>query len=250
MQPVIIQDSVSIASGAIVPNVIALNTSLRGVLECPFPAMGKLVAVQSAAGLLLDLDYGSKNVVSSAEVRVNTFFEQPQDIINDDWYCQESDQISLRCVNVSGGAITLRYMIVLEPMVDESNWTPGQAVQLPPDTRVMQRGPISVVNNTVDLQLVDATRYERINVPSLLRILMTQSAIGLLRTVLVEQDRIAPPGTISITNRIPLDPFDETVMGIEVPANALLQLLVSNNSGGTLSVFWKTKHKELIRRGM
>jgi hypothetical protein len=248
MQPVIIEDTISIAANSINNNVIVSNSALRGLLEAPFPAMGKLLCVQSAAGLAVDLDYGSKNVVSAAEPRVATFAEDPLDIINSEWFCEEGDQLVLRVINTTAGALTFRYRIVLEPLVDESNWIPGQRIPMPPDTRVMQRGPIAITNNSIDVQLLDGLKYERVNVPSILRVLMTESAIGMTRQLFIEQDRIAPPSSISIANRIPQDPFDTTIDGVEVPANALQQLQVSNTSGGTLNVFWKTKNKELVRR--
>jgi len=247
-QPVIIEDTISIAANSVNSNVIVSNASLRGLLEAPFPANGKLLAVQSAAGLLVDLDYGSKNVVSQAEVRVATFAEDPLDLINDDWYCQAGDQLVLRVSNTTAGALTFRYRIVLTPMFDDGEWSPGTLADLPPDTRVMQRGPISVANGTTDSQLLNGLKYERVNVPSILRVLMSQSAIGMTRQLFIEQDRIAPPSAISISNRIPQDPFDSTIDAVEVPSNALQQLSVTNNSGGALNVFWKTKNKELERR--
>lgn len=248
MQPVIIEDSISIGANTINENVIASNASLRGLLEAPFPARGALLAVQSAAGLRLDMNYGAQNVVFSAEPRVATFAEDPMDIINDEWFCEEGDQLSLRAVNTTGGALTLRYRIVLQPLVGD-DWTPGTPFDMSgfPDTVVMQRGPVAIANNTVDQQLLDGLRYERIPKPSILRVLMTQSAIGMLRQLYVEQDRIAPPSAISIANRIPQDPFDTTIQDVEVPANALQQLQISNASGGSLNVFWKTKNRQLFR---
>jgi len=247
MQPTIIEDTISIAANSTNENVIVSNASLRGLLQTPYPCKIRLLAVQSAAGLRIDFDHGSKNTVKSSEIRVATFAEDPLDVINDEHFADEGEQLVLRAVNTTGGALTLRYRILLEPMVDDS-WTVGMLVELPPDTRVMQRGPLSVPAATVDLQLLDGLAYERMEVPSLLRVLMSQSAIGMLRQLYIEQDRIAPPSSIAISNRIPQDPFDSTIDGVEVPANALQQLQVSNPTGGALNVFWKTKNQEMIRR--
>jgi len=247
MQPTIIEDTISIAANAVNENVIASNASLRGLLQTPYPCRIGLMCVQSAAGLKVDFDHGSKNVVKSSDPRVATFTEDPQDVINDDAYANEGEQLVLRVANLTGGALTFRYRIVLLPVVDDS-WVPGTAVQLPPDTRVMQRGPISVAAAAVDVQLLDGLAYERLDAPSILRVLMSQSAIGLLRQLYIEQDRVAPPSTFPISNRIPQDPFDNTIEGVEVPENALQQLQVSNPTGGALNVFWKTKNQELVRR--
>lgn len=247
MQPTIIEDTISIAASSTNENVIASNSALRGLLQTPYPCKIRLLAVQSAAGLRLDFDHGSKNTVKSSEIRVATFAEDPLDIINDEQFAQEGEQLVLRAVNTTVGALTLRYRIVLEPQVGD-DWTPGTQIELPPDTRVMQRGPISVANGTNDLQLLDGLAYERLDSPSILRVLMSQSAIGMTRQLYIEQDRIAPPSAIAISNRIPQDPFDSTIEGVEVPENALQQLQVTNNSGGALNVFWKTKNQELIRK--
>ncbi len=247
MQPVIIEDTIAIAGSSTNENVIVSNASLRGLLQTPYPCKISLLAVQSAAGLRIDFDHGSKNTVKSSEIRVATFAEDPLDVINDEHFAQEGEQLVLRAVNTTVGALTLRYRIKLEPLVGD-DWTPGQAFDLPPDTRVMQRGPIAVANGTNDLQLLDGLAYERLDVPSILRVLMSQSAIGMTRQLYIEQDRVAPPSAIAISNRIPQDPFDSTIDGVEVPENALQQLQVTNNSGGALNVFWKTKNQELIRR--
>lgn len=246
MQPVIIEDTIAIAANAINNNVIVSNPALRGLLEAPFPCQGALLAVQSAAGLFIDMGYGSKNVVTDSAPRVATFAEDPIDVINNEWYADAGDQLVLRVVNTTGGALTLRYRIILTPLVDDA-WTPGTPVQLPPDTVVMQQGPVVVLAGAADVQLLDGLKYERINVPSYLRVLMTQSAIGMTRELYIDQDRIAPPSSISIANRIPQDPFDSTILGVEVPPNALQQLQVSNPTGGNLNVFWKTKNQQLVR---
>jgi len=247
MQPTIIQDAISVAAGAINENVIVSNAALRGLLEAPYPARIRLLAVISATGLRLDASHGSSKYAASCDLRVSSSTpDDPLDVVNDEAYTQSGEQMVLRATNTTGGAITLRYMLILEPVVDES-WTGGQ-VDLPPDTLVMQRGPVSVADATPALQLLDGLPFERVNVPSILKVFMTQSATGLLRQLFIDQDRIAPPSTISLNNRVPQDPFDMTINGVEVPANALQQLQISNASGGALSVFWKTKNAQLMRR--
>lgn len=247
MQPTIIQDAISVAAGSINENVIASNAALRGLLEAPYPSRIRLLAVISATGLRIDATHGSSKYAAGCDLRVSSSTpDDPLDVVNDEAYCQAGEQMVLRAINTTGGAITLRYMLILEPLVDES-WTGGQ-VELYPDVLVMQRGPVSVADATAALQLLDGLTFERINVPATLKVFMTQSAAGILRQVFIDQDRIAPPSTISLNNRIPQDPFDMTISGVEVPANSLQQVQVSNNSGGALNVFWKTKAQQLFRR--
>jgi hypothetical protein len=162
--------------------------------------------------------------------------------MNDNAYGEEGSLLVLRVANTTGAAITLRYILMAIPMGES-----GEQVALPPDSRVMMQGPTSIANNTVDQQLLDGLRYERAPVDSLLDVLMTASATGMTRQVFVNMDRIAPPSAVSLNNRIPQDPLDTTVGGIEAPKDELLQLSVSNSSGGALNVFWKIKLTELYR---
>lgn len=242
MQPVIIEDTQSIAANTTEDNVIALNNSLRGLLQAPFAARIRLLAVQSAAGLRVDALHGQKSYVQSSDVRVATFAEDPLDVLNEDAFTERGEIQVLRVTNTTGGALTFRYRLMMMPMDAD-----GADVELPPDTIVMQRGPTSIADGTDDENVLDGLPQERVPVPSILRVLMTQSAIGMTRQLFVDQDRVAPPSAISIANRIPQDPFDSTIDGVEVDTNAQQQLLVSNNSGGALNVFWKIKNQQLVR---
>jgi len=244
LQPVIIQDAISIAANSINENVIASNAALRGLLEAPFGARIRLLAVISATGLRIDAAHGSKRYASSCDLRVSASTpDDPLDVVNDEAYTDAGEQQVLRATNTTGGAIVLRYMLIMIPYVNEND----QPLELPADTLVMQRGPVSVADGTAALQLLDGTAFERVNVPSALEVFMTQSAAGILRQLFVDQDRIAPPSAISLNNRIPQDPFDKTIGSVRVPANALQQLQVSNNSGVALNVFWKTKNHQAYR---
>lgn len=246
MNPWVIEDSQSIAAAATVDNIIAVNNSLRGLMQAPFPFRGGLIAIQTVTGLRLDLAIGSKKLIYSSDLRVGTTFSDPDDVINDEFFGQEGDNIALRVANTTGGAIVLRYRFVGLPLVDDS-WQGGQ-VELPPDCLVMQRGPVAVPTATVDLDLFDNLDLQRLPYPVRAKYFMTASAAGMTRTLFVEQDRVAPPSFINISNRVPLDPFDLTVDGVEVPQNHDQKLQVTNQSGGTLNAFWRQKCYEVYRR--
>jgi len=242
MQPQIIEDNISVAANTIADNVIVLNPSLKSLQRVPFKCKGTLVAVQSAIGLTFDLDYGSKNVVASSNGRVGTDIQEPDDVVNDEWYANEGDMLILRVANTTAGALSLRYRIRLDPLTDD-----GAGGPLPPDTRVQQRGPVAIAANAVDTQVFDGLRYERPPVPSILQLLLTASADGLTRQVYIDTDRIAPPSKIVPNNRVPKDPFDNSVTEIEVPNDKQIQMPVSNSTAGILNVFWKMKLKEIFR---
>lgn len=236
MQPVIIEDNISIAANSVNANVIVSNTSLRRYLRAPFAARGKLLATISAAGLLVDFDYGSKNVVANSAPRVIGILQEPYDILNDSFWVNEGDQLVLKVTNPTAGALSIRYRIVLTP------WEEA----FPPDCRTMQ-GSQSIAAGAVDIQLIDGLRYSRPPVDSYLAVLMSGSASGLTRQVFVDTDSIAPPSAVNASNQIPINPLDSTVEGVEVPEDKLIEVSVSNPTGGALTAFWKVLLQETVR---
>lgn len=237
MQPVVIEDNISVAATSVNDNVIVSNTALRRYLRCPFNCQASLLAVSSASGLRISFDYGSKNVVADSDVRVGTDLQDPLDLLTDDFFPSDGAQLVLRAANTTGGAISLRYRIVL---------TPIEVDQMPPDTRVMQRFQ-SIPASSLDLQLLQGLRYERAPVDSLMELFMTSSAAGITRQVYIDTESIAPPSAIAPLNRMPQDPFDRHLGGIEVPQDKQIELSVTNLTGGALTVFWKLKLQEQVR---
>lgn len=237
MQPVIIEDTISIAANSVNENVIASNTSLRRYLRSPFRAKGKLLAIQSAAGLQIDFDYGSKNVVASSHPRVTGTLSDPENIVSDAWWCEEGDMMVLKVTNTTAGALSLRYRLELREWNEE----------LPPDCRVITRGPINVPAAAVDQQLLDGLRYERAPVDSIAEFYITASATGMLRTINVDTENVAPPAAVTPANSQVREPFDLTVAGVEAPKDKQIELAVSNPTGGALSVWFKLRLQEVRR---
>lgn len=240
MSPVIIEDLISIAANSTNPNVIVSNPSLRRYLRAPFPCEAELIATISAAGLTIDKDYGSKNVISNYIPRIESAAQPMQeglDTINDTYYPNEGDQMVLRCTNSTGGALSLRYRLVLYPR---------PADERPADKRVTG-STVSIAAGAVDVQLMDGNRYERPPVASMVKFFATASAAGLLRRLEVDTDTIAPPSTIAPANRTPQDPFDLSVAGVEVPEDKQILIPVSNPTGGALTIFWRTELQEQYR---
>jgi len=181
MQPVIIQDTITIGAGLTNENVIVSNPSLESLQRLPFAAKIGIAAVTSAAGLLIDFDVGASNFVKSSNVRISSGSPQlPLDVVNDEIYQREGAMLILRATNPTGGNIVLRYIIVAEPVS-----------ALLPCQRVMQQGPTTVNAAAVDQQLLRGLMYENPPHDCLLEILMTSSAAGLLRQVYVETIRVA-----------------------------------------------------------
>lgn len=241
MNPVIIEDVISIPANTTNNNVIVSNDSLRRYLRSPFGAEGELVATISGAGLTVDLDYGSKNVVSNYVPRIETAAQPMQeqlDTINDQWSPNEGDQLVLRCTNTTGGALSLRYRITL--------YSRPAGMQPEPDKRVTGTTQ-TIAIGAVDTQIMDGNRYERPPVPSKMKVFMSASSAGLIRRVEVDTQTIAPPSSIPPSNRTPQDPFDLSVAGIEVPDDKLILLPVSNPTAGAITLFWRVELQELYR---
>lgn len=239
-----IEDRIDIAANSTNPNVIASNNALRRLNRAPFPAKGILMITAGAAGLQVSLSHGAKEVVNLARPRVGTDIQYPQDAINEDWYVEEGEILSLQATNPTGGTIGFSYRIILEPLSAEE--LPGG--QLPPDSIVMQNGPISIPAATFNLDLLDGLRYQRPPTDSIMTLLMTSSALGLTREVFVDLDSIAPPSALPPVNRIPMNPFDTTLGGIEVPEDKPIAVQVTNTTAGALSVFWRIVLKQMVRR--
>lgn len=241
MQPIVIQDSLSIAANTVNENVIASNNSLRALLRLPTGVWRLSLAMTqgATAGLIVDFNIGSRNVVANSAPKVDSGAPQyPLDVVNGDCYGEEGDILVLRVTNTTGGAVTFRYMVRAEE-IDPS--------EVQGDTRVIAQGPVVIAAGTVDKQLLDGLRYERAPNDSILNVYMTSSAAGLTRQVFIDMDRVAPSSTISIANRMPQDPFDLTVQGIQVPKDSLIQIPVSNPTAGDLNILWRIMLKELSR---
>lgn len=241
MNPVVIEDSIAVAANTVNENVINSNNSLKVFLNAPFAAQGRFLGVISATGLRVDVGYGANNVISSSDLRVDTTFQDPNDVINEDFFIPEGAQVFIRAANTTGGSITLRYRYELFSLADA-----GVTV-LPPDLLVMQRGPVAVANNTTDQQLLDGLQYEQPPQDCIMDILMTASAAGLTRQVYIETQRLAPPSSVAALNRVPTKPFDTILTGIQVQANRKVSIPVSNASGGSLNAFWRTEMQQLRR---
>lgn len=234
MQPVIIEDAISVAANTVNENVIVSNASLRQYLRAPFNSQALFMAVISATGLRVEVSHAAQKVIAESDLRVGTDLQAPNDILNDQFFPAAGDQLVVRANNTTGGALTLRYRLVLTPV----EFAGGQR---PMPKLVMQRGPIAIANGSVDTQLLDGLDFERAPWDCEMDVYMTASAAGITRKINVDTVSIAPPSAVAPLNRVPTRPFDMSVGDVEVPADKLVQLPVSNASGGSLNVFWRTE---------
>jgi hypothetical protein len=240
MQPIIIEDSLSIPPGT-TDNVIKLNPALERYLRCPFNGHGKLWAVRGATGLRIGLDYGSHNVVHDSDIRVSTGIQDPFDLVSDGWWPDEGHQLTLKAINSTNAPIVLEYRILLEAAPD--------GIPQPADKHVFQR-QVTLTDSPDAVQLLDGTRYEQMPIPAFCSFFMTSSVDGVKREVYVSNENIAPPSNVPASNRIPQDPLDLSVSRIEAAPHKKIELQAKYNPGdsSTAVVFFKQVVQDLVRQ--
>jgi len=157
--PVSIRDVVSIAAGAVVENVINSNTGAQRYIRPPFNAIGRMLANQRAAGLLIELIVNGRTVVdlSSILVKTATTLDPLIDLLAPKFFVGEGQQLVLRASNPTGGAIVLRYQIELE-----------ETDQMDTNLLITQRGAISIAAGA-KVQLLSGLKFERPRVAALLQ---------------------------------------------------------------------------------
>jgi hypothetical protein len=239
MQPIIIEGQLSIAAGEMVTNVIRAIPSLERYLRAPTSSPhwdGSLEALFSLPDVgYVTLDYGSKSVVDSSLLGEGSFLTYPYNMINPDWHCSGGDQLVLSCQNrdaVTDGVLFFR--ITLRPTEQRQT-----------DSLVTQ--DMSAIPNDLDyVSLLAGRKYERLMVPGYLGIYLSAADDTLVRQVYIEQSNIAPESNIPATNRIPRDPDDFSIGGIEVPINQqqTIQVRQASAGAGDVLVFWRSSFKE------
>lgn len=233
MTPVVIQDDVSIAANTTVENVIMQNTGAQRYVRAPFNAIGQLALRQSATGLRFELVVDGKTILDSSDANIASRIAIPDNIVVEQFFVRDGGQLVLRVINTTGGALTGGYRISLE-----------EAQEQPPACRVTCRGAISIAANTT-VQLLSGLRFERPVEDSVLSVLATISALGVLLEVFIDGKSVAPAFPVGTTNRIPLNPYDMLLNGIEVPKDSLIELRAQNTTGGALNIFWITMLQEI-----
>lgn len=236
MNPVIIKDSISVAAGATVENLIASNAAASRFIRAPYDAVCNMMCNLSATGVRLELVVDGKTIMDSSDTRVAPGAQQlviPDDIIIETFFIRAGAQVVLRAVSTAGGAVVVNYQISML-----------EAGVVPPVKRYTIRGPISIPAGAVRTSLLAGLRFERPIQPSKLLLMATASAAGLQAEVVIDAQSVLPPSAIAALNRVPINPYDTLISDIEVDKDKLIELLVSNPTVGALNIFWKEELEE------
>lgn len=242
MSPVIIQGLLTIAGNTTIENILVENSQWRRYLRCPFDAVAEFVATTTApvqGGLVVSLDYGSKNVIHDYTPRIESAdqpMQEDKDTINDQFSPNQGQIFTLRAVNQNALANAVRFRLALVPRDGERL----------PDKRIT--GSTNILGaGAVDVQLMDGNKYERNTVPVICNFYSTASADGIQVRCEIETQTLAPTTDVTPANRQPQRPFDLTLAGMEVPPDSQILFPASNTSGGAESIQWIAEMQELYR---
>lgn len=236
MTPVMIQDTVSVALSSTIENLIAINTAAARYVRAPYDAIGKLFLNVTTNTGRVELIVDGKTIMDSSDSKVETVagkFQDPDDTVVEQFFIRKGAQLVIRAVNSSAGAACIvQYRFVLT-----------EATAQPAACRYTQRF-VSVPASSI-VQILSGLRFERPITNSLLTFFASASALGLNGEVFVDGVSVAPALPIGATNRMPLNPYDKFIEDIEVETDKLIEIRITNTSGGALNFFWKTHLQEL-----
>lgn len=105
--------------------------------------------------------------------------------------------------------------------------------------RVAMQGQTTVAANSTVQNVLTGQRYERAPFPCVGSLYVNGSAAGLQAELNVGGVSITPPIVCNTQNRSPVVPDDILISDWEALPNSLLQLSVTNTTGGALTSFWR-----------
>lgn len=111
--------------------------------------------------------------------------------------------------------------------------------------KVAMQGQTSIAANSTNDNVLTGQRYERSPWPALGSLYVNGSAAGLRAELNVGGTSITPPVVCNTQNRSPVVPDDVLIDQWEVLPNSLLQLTISNTTGGALTAFWRIDLQEV-----
>jgi len=103
------------------------------------------------------------------------------------------------------------------------------------------QGTNAIAANTSNPNVLTGQRYERAPANCYGALYLTGSAIGLTAELNCGGISITPPVGVNIQNRYPVVPDDVLIDGWEIINGKLIQLTVTNTTGGALNVFWRVE---------
>jgi hypothetical protein len=233
MNPTYIQDNISVAGLSTNDNVL---TSKERFMRAPYDAGGFLMANISLADLDIEFYSDGQAITDQNTLRVGTTLLSPDDTHVSQFFIRKNGLMVLKGVNRTAGAKLLQYRIGLTPIETQE--------EIVPRLLITQRGPLSLAAGATIPNVLDNLRFERTRIDSLLDVLATASAVGLLMETLVEGNSVSEAVSIQAANRLPTTPYDMVFNDVEVPTDKRIEIRVNNPTGGPISFNFRTELQE------
>lgn len=111
--------------------------------------------------------------------------------------------------------------------------------------KVLMQGSTSIAANSTNSNVVQGRRYERSPFPAIGTLYINGSAAGLVGELNVGGVSVSGPLTCNVQNRVPVVPDDLLVTDWEALPNSLIQVSITNTTGGALTAYWKVELQEV-----
>lgn len=111
--------------------------------------------------------------------------------------------------------------------------------------KVLMQGSTSIAANSTDSNVIKDRRYERAPFPAVGTLYINGSAAGLTAELNVGGHSVSDPVTVNVQNRVPVIPDDLLISDWEALPNALIQVSITNTTGGALTAYWKVELQEV-----
>jgi len=105
--------------------------------------------------------------------------------------------------------------------------------------KVCMQGQTSIAANSSTDNVLTGQRFERAPWPALGSLSVNGSAAGLRAELNVGGQSVTPPVVCNTQNRSPVVPDDTLIDQWEVLPQGLIQLTITNTTGGALTAFWR-----------
>lgn len=106
------------------------------------------------------------------------------------------------------------------------------------------QGSNSIAANTTNANVLTGQKYERPPGDALGSLYITGSAAGLEASLNVGGQAVTDTITVNTQNRLPVVPDDLMIDDWEAGEGSLIQLSVTNTTGGALTVNWRVELME------
>lgn len=224
----------TVPAGSTVENALSAEVYKR----IPFNAFGMLFVNVEAAGVRYEYGIAGRMLTAQNDARIAPaagVIEKPDDTALAYILMPVGAEQVLRLTNPTVAPVDVNWEIFGSEADSEA--TPAQLAAI--------RGPLTVPDGDAIenvLEGIDMVQFPRVD--SDYDVYMSAGDPGLLVTMLVDQRQVAPPRIVPASNRVPIEPDDQVLDSVEVPAKANVAIRVENPTGGDIDFSFAIKPRE------